>query len=295
MRDYSKISPQFWTGKTGRALKGQGVEALVVGLYLMTCQHANMLGLYYLSKAYIAVDTGLGDQGASKGLASAIEAGFCQYDEESETVWVMEMAAFQIGSQLDAKDNRCRGVQKEYDSLPENPFLSAFYEKYRDTFHLTNQRGGPVKSKSRIPAPSKPLGREEDNPAKPLRSQEQEQEQEQEIPEANASVLGTASTPPCPHQEIIGLYHELVPVGTQVREWTTARAKALQARWRENPERRQLDWWRKFFEYVTQSDFLTGQASPSPGRDPFVVSLDWLIVPKNFAKVLEGQYHRRSA
>ena len=45
---------------------------------------------------------------------------------------------------------------------------------------------------------------------------------------------GAGKPPPCPHQEIIDLYHELIPVGTQVREWNSTRAKHLQARWRES-------------------------------------------------------------
>lgn len=53
-----------------------------------------MLGLYYLPILYIAHETGLGLEGASKGLKSTIEAGFCSYDEDTEMVWVHEMAAY---------------------------------------------------------------------------------------------------------------------------------------------------------------------------------------------------------
>lgn len=169
MRDYGKVSPGFWTGKTGKALKAKGPEAVIVALYLVTCQHANMLGLYYLSKAYIAVDTPLGFEGACKGLQGACEAGFCRYDEDSEVVWVVEMAEYQIADRLDAKDNRCKGIQREYDALPENPFLAPFYERYGEAFHMTAMRGEPPKKERASKAPRKPL-----------RSQEQEQEQEQE-------------------------------------------------------------------------------------------------------------------
>lgn len=169
MREYAKVGPQFWFGETGKKLKKQGTEAVIVALYLVTCQHANMLGLYYVSPTYIAVDTGLGLEGASKGLAGACEAGFCRYDEGSEVVWVVEMAAYQIGDSLEARDNRCKGVQREYDSLPTNPFLWPFYERYGACFHMTAGRGKPAGKTT----PSKA-------PRKPLRSQEQEQEQEKE-------------------------------------------------------------------------------------------------------------------
>lgn len=94
----------------------------------------------------------------------------------------------------------------------------------------------------------------------------------------------------CPQQQIIDLYHEALPTGRQVREWTPARAAALRSRWRESPKRQSLDWWRRFFAYCGQSPFLTGKAS-TPGRKPFELSLDWLIKPENMAKVIEGAYH----
>lgn len=159
MREYSKVAPQFWNGKTGKALKAQGTEAVIVALYLMTCQHANMLGLYYLNKAYIAVDTGLGFEGASKGLAGACEAGFCAYDEASEVVWVIEMAAYQIGEQLDAKDNRCKGIQREYESLPDNPFLPMFFQRYADSFCMQQERNADKPPASPLKAPPKPRAR----------------------------------------------------------------------------------------------------------------------------------------
>ncbi|MCL5500474.1 DNA-binding protein [Escherichia coli] len=165
MRDYATVAPQFWLGKTGRELRKQGAEAQVVSFYLMTSPHANMLGLYYLPVLYIAHETGLGYEGALKGLKSSIEAGFCSYDEDTEMVWVHEMAAYQVGKELKPGDNRCAGVRNEYSSLPENPFLSLFYERYKTDFHLSFKR------ESR---------RISEGASKGLRSQDQEQDQEQD-------------------------------------------------------------------------------------------------------------------
>ncbi len=94
----------------------------------------------------------------------------------------------------------------------------------------------------------------------------------------------------CPHQAIIDLYHQTLPTGRQVREWTPARQAMLRSRWRENPKRQTLDWWGRYFAYCAKSKFLTGQTH-SPGRRPFELSLDWLVKPENMAKVIEGAYH----
>ena len=121
-------------------------------------------------------------------------------------------------------------------------------------------------------------------------------ETDTELSDAVASLVASQpATPDCPHQQIIETYHELLPSCPHVREWTAARQKLLRTRWTENAKRQSLAWWRKFFGYVAESEFLTGRGSCSPGRDPFVADLEWLVRPSNFVKVIEGRYHREAA
>lgn len=183
MRDYSKVSPKFWIGGTGKDLKKAGAEAIVVGLYLMTSPHSNMLGLFYQPELLIAHETGLGFEGAKKGLQGCIDVGFCAYDAESEMVWVYEMAAFQIGEALVNTDKRSKGVQNEYNALPENPFLGSFFDKYESAFHLTTRRGVRERNLGTLEGASDPL-----------RSQEQEQEQEQEQKQEQEQPLSTSQS-----------------------------------------------------------------------------------------------------
>lgn len=93
----------------------------------------------------------------------------------------------------------------------------------------------------------------------------------------------------CPHQQIIGLYHEVLPMCPRVRDWTTARATQLRARWNEDKNRQSLDYWRRFFDYVKTCDFLVGKA----GRDPFFADLEWLTKSGNFTKVREAKYENK--
>lgn len=145
---------------------------------------------------------------------------------------------------------------------------------------------------SKTPAPPNPS----DSlliPAPERKGEERSGEDRKGDTSANADV-GKPTVPPCPHHEIIDLYHELLPMGTEVNKklWGGARQRHMTARWRELPERQTLDFWRRFFAHCAESKFLTGQAMPQPGRDPFRVSLGWLIEPKNFVKVHEGEYNR---
>lgn len=95
----------------------------------------------------------------------------------------------------------------------------------------------------------------------------------------------------CPHQEIIALYHEMLPMCPQVRDWTPARATLLRARWNEDKKRQNLGYWKRFFEYVATCDFLVGKS----GNRPFLADLPWILKAENFAKIREGRYENREA
>lgn len=140
MRRYAIIAPTFWTGETGRALVARGSEAVVTSLYLMSAPGSNMLGLFYQPLLFMAHETGLGVEGATKGLQACIDVGFCLHDPVGHFVWVSEMAYFQIAEQLEPKDLRCKGVQNAYDELQDNPFLGLWFDKYSTAFHLKRRR-----------------------------------------------------------------------------------------------------------------------------------------------------------
>lgn len=113
MRDYGKVSPQFWTGCTGRRIRALGAQAQVMALYLMTCPASSMIGLYYIPIPTLAHETGIPLEGASKVLRSLCEVGFVEYDYENELVWVCEMARHQIGETVEKRDKRQLGIIRE--------------------------------------------------------------------------------------------------------------------------------------------------------------------------------------
>lgn len=174
MRDYAKVSSQFWTGETGKAIRAAGLEVRVVATYLLTCSSANMLGLYYLPLPLLSYETGIPIKGASKALRSLRDIGFADYCERSEQVWVPEMARFQIGETLDLRDKRRLGVIKELQMSRKSPFVFQFLQKYRDPYSLPE-----MALDSPYEAPCKPLDSPSDGvipPHTPPIEQEQEQE-----------------------------------------------------------------------------------------------------------------------
>jgi hypothetical protein len=85
--------------------------------------------------------------------------------------------------------------------------------------------------------------------------------------------------------DVIALYHELCPSLIKVRAFvlTDARRDAIGRaciKWG-------MDTLREVFTRAQASDFLTGS------RTEWRADLDWLVQPKNLAKVLEGRYDNR--
>lgn len=99
--------------------------------------------------------------------------------------------------------------------------------------------------------------------------------------------IGLEGKKQCPHKEIIGLYHEILPASPRVKEWTPKRAKQLNARWNEKKDRQNLDYWKNLFEYIADNDFLCGR------KTGFVATLEWITNLQNFTKIREGFYEPR--
>lgn len=150
MRDYAKVSPKVWTGETGKAMRGHP-EAQIVAMYLMSSPHSEMTGVYTCPILYIAHETGLGMEGASKGLQRLIEIDFCTYEESSETVFVHEMAKYQIGEELKVNDNQVKSVKKAFFSM-KGEIKAKFFERYKEAFHLVYESPSKAPSKPRTGA-----------------------------------------------------------------------------------------------------------------------------------------------
>lgn len=179
MRDFCKISPLFWTGKTGKALRGK-YEMQVVAMYLMTSPHSNMIGVYQLPLMYLVYETGLTMEGASKALQSLKESDFCTFDEATETIWVHEMAKYQIGEKLAASDKRCKGVRNELSRVQSNDLREGFADRYASDFHLTKDEKESKPHRSPIEAPSK----DKKTPSKQEKRREGEVEDKTPLPPA---------------------------------------------------------------------------------------------------------------
>jgi hypothetical protein len=133
------------------------------------------------------------------------------------------------------------------------------------------------------------------------RFSELEKEKRREEKELNTLVSGCAadliqiastSKLTCPHQSIIDLYHAELPVCPRIKDWTPARQAHMRARWNEDTERQDLDYWQRLFGYIATCDFLVGKGG---GTRPFFAGLEWIVKSENFAKIREGKYQNNES
>jgi hypothetical protein len=94
----------------------------------------------------------------------------------------------------------------------------------------------------------------------------------------------------CPVQEIVELYHEVLPMGRRVEKVTEARSGRIKQRWRQDLPT--LQHWRNYFEDIKRSPFLMGQVQATNGRPPFQVDIDFITTAGNYVQIAEGKYHR---
>lgn len=148
----------------------------------------------------------------------------------------------------------------------ENERLRGQERRKKDAVRKTSTKKPPPSSSSSSTSPSKNKEREKGKPSLVTRGDD------------------TAS---CPHQEIIELYHEILPSMPKIRVWDETRQKLLRSRWKEDKERQSLAWWKQFFQYIASSDFLMGNNPKG-----WMADLEWLVKPTNFGKIANGRYHQ---
>lgn len=96
----------------------------------------------------------------------------------------------------------------------------------------------------------------------------------------------------CPVQEIVELYHQVLPELRQCLVINDQRRKFITARWKElvvageiSSKSDGLEFFKVYFESVKKSSFLCGKNDTGWQAD-----LEWIVRPTNWAKVIEGKF-----
>lgn len=138
MREFGKVLARFWTGQTGKEIRRVGTKCQIVALYLVTNPNANAIGLYYLPLATAAHELGITVDEIRKALLRLRELRFAAFDEISETVFVYNMAKFQLGPKLKREDKKVPWIRREVAKMQYSPFYEEFVAMHRDDYHLSD-------------------------------------------------------------------------------------------------------------------------------------------------------------
>jgi len=284
VRDYGKVHTSFWTSPNIRELSDDG---RTLALYLLTCQHGTIAGVFRLPDGYASEDLQWSSERVKTTLAELFNNGFATRCETTKWVWVIKHLEWNPPE----NPNQRKAVAKMVTQVPDSC-------EWKDRFIGENSDLIGI-HKEKISPESEPLANPLETLSKPVTVTVTVEERDKSL----SSTSALPKLPDCPHLEILELFGKHLPTLAQPRpeSWDGKRAENLRARWRwvltktrKNGERyaedkaQGLAWFDRFFSYVADSDFLMGRAGN------FTATIDWLVNQTNFAKVLDGNYENRA-
>lgn len=121
MARYYPVSPLFWMDDKIGQLDDQGK---ILALYLLTCEHRNLEGLYRLPYAYIQADLAWDEVTVREEMATLIGLGFINYDEAARVVFLPK--ALKYHNPKSAK--QVQGAVNALQQVPDTTLWHLFVE-----------------------------------------------------------------------------------------------------------------------------------------------------------------------
>jgi len=155
-RTYWRVSPAFWTDEkvTGACGKPWGDDTRLLALYLLTCKHRSLEGLFLLPRGYISEDLGWSLQRLAKPFAELLRDGFIEYDEKTKVCLLVNALDYQQPE----NPNQCKAAIKLLDVLPDSALFARLFqqaERFAKPFaELLRERFPERYGKPPAPAPA---------------------------------------------------------------------------------------------------------------------------------------------
>lgn len=164
--------------------------------------------------------------------------------------------------------------------------------------------GRPPKAKpteNQTETHGKPRGNQEQTHGEPESNPGETDKRREEKKEEHTSAEPTAKgLPSCPVEDIVALYHELLPSLPRVRMLKDGRRGKIRDTWRwvltsKRPDgaRRAKDgaeameWFGSFFTRANENDFLMGRVGRKAGHENWQCDLDFLLTERGMKHVIE--------
>lgn len=122
MASYYPISPLFWKDEKVRAWLAAGYDrTIILALYLLTCRHRNLEGLYLLPWGYAETDLAWEADCVAEQSARLLDEGFIEYDAASEVVFVRNALKYQSPK----SPTQLKGAINALLEVPPTPLLGS--------------------------------------------------------------------------------------------------------------------------------------------------------------------------
>jgi hypothetical protein len=115
---YYRVSPRIWS------VTRWSENARLLALYLLTCPHRTVEGLFRLPKAYIQADLEWSPQRLAEPLRELSEDGFIEYDEDAQVVLILKALKYQAP----ANPNGVTSALRQLEEVPESPLDQRFHQ-----------------------------------------------------------------------------------------------------------------------------------------------------------------------
>lgn len=146
MRNYGKVYSRFWSSRDMRALTE---DARYLALYLMTCKHCTLAGIFHLPDGYACHDMQWTPERLAEGFAELFRKGFATRCEHTDWVWITKHLEW---NGLE-NPNQAKAAAKVLTEVPEYCCWLADFQKAFENF--IESSGKPFrKGSGRVPEPS---------------------------------------------------------------------------------------------------------------------------------------------
>jgi hypothetical protein len=113
MRDYGRVHATFWSSPTISPLSDTG---RLLALYLMTCSHNTIAGVFRLPDGYISEDMGWNQKRVSEGFGELSPNGFAKRCEVTKWVWICKHLEWNPPE----NPNQWKAAAKVWKAIPDS-------------------------------------------------------------------------------------------------------------------------------------------------------------------------------
>lgn len=251
---FTKVDALIWSDDKFKALSDDGK---LIFLYLLTSGHRNVIGLYHLPIPYGSYDMNWEVKRFTKGLQELLDKGLVNYNFNTNIVLITNYLKY---NPLE-NPNQVKGAIKALNSIPTNGLDKQLIDYLKGL--------------------DKPF-------IKPLVELLQERLAKHVYVDVDVNVdvnVDVKEDNSALVNEVIGLYKTKLTKLSQPRVITDQRKSHINARINDYG----IEEVKRAIDIVSKSKFLLGEIKADWKAD-----IDWIFLPTNFAKILEGKYNDKT-